>query len=93
MKLNKAMSSFFYTLAILVLSILYAGLVLSAIFSVLAGILRTFGFEQIKMGIWYGVELPIALSIPLSVLVSFFLLFCSHYVKRFITFFVSKLKC
>lgn len=68
----KIILAFFCSLATLVLSILYAGLMVSAILSILAGILRTVGFEQIKMSIWQGVDLPVILSIPLSLVVSFF---------------------
>ncbi|TDX99409.1 UNVERIFIED_CONTAM: hypothetical protein BJ099_11624 [Lysinibacillus xylanilyticus] len=89
---KKIVQSFFCSLALLVLSVLYVGLVLSALLSILAGILRTFGLEQIKMGIWYGVELPVIFSIPLALLVSLLLFFCSIYVKRSILFCFSKLR-
>ncbi|MFE3576954.1 hypothetical protein [Lysinibacillus sp. NPDC059133] len=88
----KIIQGFFCSLALLVLSILYAGLVLSALLSIVAGILRTFGLEQIQMSIWNGVELPIAFSIPLALLVSLLLFFCSVYIKRSIQFCFSKLK-
>ncbi|WP_323648458.1 hypothetical protein [Lysinibacillus xylanilyticus] len=88
----KIIQGFFCSLALLVLSVLYAGLVLSALLSIVAGILRTFGLEQIQMSIWHGVELPIAFSIPLAILVSLLLFFCSIYVKRSIRFCSSKLK-
>ncbi|MGE7695502.1 hypothetical protein ACQKNC_15505 [Lysinibacillus sp. NPDC094177] len=81
----KIIQSFFYSMALLVLSVLYVGLVLSALLSILAGILRTLGLEQIQMGIWYGVELPVIFSIPLALLVSLLLFFCSIYVKRSIS--------
>jgi len=84
--------TFFGSLALLVLSVLYAGLVFSALLSILAGILRTFGLEQIQMSIWNGVELPIGFSIPLALLVSLLLFFCSMYIKRAIQFCFSKLK-
>ncbi|MDD1501344.1 hypothetical protein PVA17_00945 [Lysinibacillus sp. CNPSo 3705] len=88
----KIIQGFFCSLALLVLSILYAGLVFSALLSIVAGILRTFGLEQIQMSIWYGVELPIVFSIPLALLVSLLLFFCSMYIKRSIQFCNSKLK-
>jgi len=87
----KIIQGFFCSLALLVLSILYAGLIFSALLSVVAGILRTFGLEQIQMSIWNGVELPIAFSIPLALLVALLLFFCSMYVKRSIQFCYSKL--
>ncbi|MFJ8100584.1 hypothetical protein [Lysinibacillus sp. NPDC096212] len=88
----KIIQGFFCSLALLVLSILYAGLVLSALLSIVAGILRTFGLEQIQMSIWNGVELPIAFSISLALLVSLLLFFCSMYIKHSIQFCFSKLK-
>ncbi|KOS61113.1 hypothetical protein AN161_19220 [Lysinibacillus sp. FJAT-14222] len=88
----KIIQAFFCSSALLVLSILYVCLVVSALVSILAGILRTFGLEQIKMGIWYGVDLPVIFSIPLALLVSFLLFFCSMYVKRSIVFCLSKLR-
>ncbi|MFF5995063.1 hypothetical protein AAGS61_09930 [Lysinibacillus sp. KU-BSD001] len=92
MTLIKITTAFFYSLAIVVLSVLFIGLVLSAVLSILAGILRTFGFEQIKMSIGYGIDLPIALSIPLSLLAAFLLFFCSFYIKRLIKFILLKLR-
>ena len=83
---------FFCLLAIPVLCVLYVGLIISALLSILAGVLRTFGLQQIEMSIWPGVSLPIALSIPFSLLFSLLLLYCSIYVKRSIPFCVSKLK-
>ncbi|MFJ3389049.1 hypothetical protein [Lysinibacillus sp. NPDC086135] len=88
----KIIQGFFYSLALLVLSVLYAGLILSALLSMVAGILRTIGLEQIQMSIWNGVELPIAFSIPLALLFSLLLFFCSMYIKRSIQFCFSKLK-
>ncbi|WP_284141816.1 MULTISPECIES: hypothetical protein [unclassified Virgibacillus] len=88
----KAIYSFFYLLIIPVLSVLYAGLIISATISILAGILRTFGFDQIKMSIWYGIDLPVALSIPLAIIVSAFLFVCSRYIKRLIIFCVTSLR-
>jgi len=92
MELIKMMRTFFYFLTIPVLSVLYIGLILSALLSIFAGILRTFGFEQINMSIWYDVALPEALSIPFSLVVSFFLIIGSLYVKRSIKFCVSNLR-
>ncbi|MFJ7186436.1 hypothetical protein [Lysinibacillus xylanilyticus] len=89
---KKIVQSFFCSLVLLVLSVLYAGLVLSALISIVAGILRTFGLEQIQMSIWKGVELPIGFSIPLALLVSLLLFFCSMYIKRAIQFYFSKLR-
>ncbi|MGY3187568.1 hypothetical protein [Lysinibacillus sp. TE18511] len=88
----KIIQAFFCSLALLVLSVLYAGLVLSALLAMLAGILRTFGLDQIKMSIWYGVDLPVMFSIPLALLVALLLFFCSIYVKRSISFCFSKLR-
>ncbi|MDM5250976.1 MULTISPECIES: hypothetical protein [unclassified Lysinibacillus] len=88
----KIIQGFFCSLALLVLSVLYAGLVLSALLSIVAGILRTFGLEQIQMSIWNSVELPVAFSIPLALLVALLLFYCSMYVKRSIQFCFSKLK-
>ncbi|MGE7114106.1 hypothetical protein [Lysinibacillus sp. NPDC047702] len=88
----KIIQSFFCSLALFVLVILYAGLILSALLSILAGILRTSGLEQIKMSLWSGVDLPVAFSIPLALLVALLLFFCSMYVKRSIRFCLSKLK-
>ncbi|GIN23327.1 hypothetical protein [Siminovitchia fordii] len=92
MNLKKIIYSFFYSLTIPVLSILYAGLIVSTIICMLAGILRTFGFEQIKMSIWSGIDLPVALSIPFAIIVSLFLIIGSLYVKRLINFCISNLK-
>jgi len=92
MTIIKIIQAFFCSLALLVLSILYAGLVLSALLAILAGILRTFGLDQIKMSIWYGVDLPVMFSIPLALLVALLLFFCSKYVKRSIQFCFSKLR-
>lgn len=88
----KIIQSFFCSLALLVLVILYAGLILSALLSILAGILRTVGLEQIKMSLWSGVDLPVVFSIPLALVVALLLFFCSMYVKRSIQFCLSKLK-
>lgn len=92
MTLLKYIFAFFCSLSILVLSVLYAGLIISALLSILAGILRTFGIDQLQMAIWYGVELPVAFSIPFSLFISLLLFFCSIYVKRSIIFCVSKLR-
>ena len=70
----------------MVLSVLYVGLLLSAGLSILAGFLRTFGVDQIKMGIWYGVDLPVMFSIPFALLVALLLFFCATYIKRSIVF-------
>ncbi|MFJ5791824.1 hypothetical protein ACIP9G_17315 [Lysinibacillus sp. NPDC093197] len=83
---------FFCSLALVVLTVLYVGLVVSALITILAGILRTVGIDQIKMSIWQGVDLPIVFSIPLALVVSGILFYCSLYVKRSITFCFSKLK-
>jgi len=92
MTFAKIIQGFFCSLALLVLVILYAGLILSALLSIVAGILRTFGLEQIKMSLWSGVDLPVAFSIPLALLVALLLFFCSMYIKRSIQFCLSKLK-
>lgn len=92
MNIKKIISSFFYLLTIPVLAVLYVGLIVSAIISMLAGILRTFGFEQIKMVIWPGIDLPVPLSIPLALIVSFILIIILLYVKRLINFCVSSLR-
>ncbi|MEK5330665.1 hypothetical protein [Lysinibacillus sp. FSL W8-0992] len=83
---------FFCSLALVVLTVLYVGLVVSALITILAGILRTVGIDQIKMSIWQGEDLPIVFSIPLALVVSGILFYCSLYVKRSITFCFSKLK-
>ncbi|WP_102273446.1 hypothetical protein [Cytobacillus massiliigabonensis] len=86
MNIKKRVLSFLMSLTIPVLSVLYLGMMLSALISIFAGILRTIGFEQIKMSIWHGIDLPIALSIPVSLIVSFLLYRGSLYVKRSIKF-------
>ncbi|MDM5231066.1 hypothetical protein [Lysinibacillus pakistanensis] len=88
----KIIQSFFCSLALLVLVILYAGLILSALLSIVGGLLRTIGLEQIRMSLWSGVDLPVAFSIPLALVVALLLFFCSMYVKRSIQFCLSKLK-
>ncbi|KPN94446.1 hypothetical protein [Lysinibacillus sp. ZYM-1] len=88
----KLLQTFFCSLALVVLSVLYAGLLLSGVLSILAGFLRTFGLDQIKMSIWYGVELPVMFSIPLAVLVAVLLFFCAKYVKRPMVFCLSKIR-
>jgi len=92
MNIKIMIRGFLYSLTIPVLSVLYVGMVLSAIISMLAGILRTLGFEQIKMSIWQGIDLPVVLSIPLSLVVSFFLIIVSLYIKRSLKFCVSSLR-
>lgn len=92
MNIKKILYPFFYLLTIPVLFILYVGLIISTIISMLAGILRTFGFEQIKMSIWPGIDLPISLSIPLAMIVSFFLIVSSLYIKRLVNFCYSNLR-
>lgn len=91
-KLKKIILAFFISLSIPVLFVLYVGLILSAIISILAGLFRTIGFEQIEMSIWNGMELPVSLSIPLSLIVSSLLIIVSVYIKRSIKFCVSHLK-
>ena len=88
----KMIRGFFCFLALIVLTILYVGLVVSAIISILAGILRTVGIDEIKMSIWQGIELPVAFSLPFALVISCLLFFCSLYIKRSITFCFSKLK-
>jgi len=88
----KIIQGFFCSLALFVLVILYAGLILSALLSIAGGLLRTIGLEQIKMSLWSGVDLPVAFSIPLALVVALLLFFCSMYVKRSIQFCLSKLK-
>ncbi|WP_096186361.1 hypothetical protein [Evansella halocellulosilytica] len=92
MNIKKVIFPFFYLLTIPVLSILYVGLIVSTIISMLAGILRTFGFEQIRMGIWPGIDLPVPLSIPFAIIVSFILIIILLYVKRLINLCVSSLR-
>lgn len=92
MVIVKMVRTFLYFLTIPVLSVLYFGLILSAIISIIAGILRTFGFEEIKMSIWHNVALPVSLSIPLSLVVSSLLVIVSLYIKRSIKYCVSQLK-
>ncbi|MFJ5766978.1 hypothetical protein ACIP9C_16630 [Lysinibacillus sp. NPDC093210] len=88
----KMIRGFFCSLALVVLTVLYVGLVVSGLLAILAGILRTVGIDQIKMSIWQGVDLPVVFSIPLALVVSGFLFYCSLYVKRSMTFCFSKLK-
>ncbi|MFL1998227.1 hypothetical protein VYF65_004027 [Lysinibacillus irui] len=88
----KMLQAFFCSLALVVLSVLYIGLLLSAILSIFAGFLRTFGLDQIKMSIWYGVDIPIIFSIPLALLVAVLLFFCATYIKRSIVFCISNLR-
>ena len=92
MTIIKIIQSFFCSLALFVLVILYAGLILSALLSIAGGLLRTMGLEQIRMSLWSGVDLPVAFSIPLALVVALLLFFCSMYVKRSIQFCLSKLK-
>ncbi|MEK5108791.1 hypothetical protein MHI57_19135 [Cytobacillus sp. FSL K6-0129] len=87
----KMIRSFLYLLAIPVLFILYIGLIFSAVFSLAAGILRTFGFEQIPMTIWKDIDLPVILSIPFSLILSIILFIVCIYVKRSITYLKSHL--
>ena len=88
----KIILGFFCLLAIPILSVLYVGLIISALLSITVGVLRTFGLQEIGMSIWPGISLPISLSIPFSLLISILLFYCSIYVKRSIPFCVSKLK-
>ncbi|PWU69866.1 MULTISPECIES: hypothetical protein [Gracilibacillus] len=82
---------FWLLLSIPVLSVLYAGLLVSAILIILAGLFRTFGFEQIKMSIWPSVELPIMFSIPLSLGVSILLFIASYHIGKSIRYCMGKL--
>ncbi|WP_349725854.1 hypothetical protein [Lysinibacillus capsici] len=86
------LKTFFCSLAVMVLSVLYVGLLLGAGLSILAGFLRTFGVDQIKMGLWYGVELPVMFSIPFALLIALLLFFCTIYIKRSIVFCLSILR-
>jgi len=88
----KMIQAFICLLAIPVLSVLYVGLIGSALLSIVAGILRSFGFQQIGMSIWLGVSLPVVLSIPFSLLFSLLFFYCSIHVKRCIPFCIAKLK-
>lgn len=88
----KMIRTFLFSLTTLVLAVLYVGMILSALISFLAGILRTIGFRQIKMSLWYGIDLPVAFSIPLSLIVSIILIVGSMYVKRSIKFCVSNIR-
>ena len=88
----RIIQAFFCLLAIPVLYVLYIGLVVSALLSIIAGILRTIGFQQIDMSILPGISLPIILSIPFSLLFCLLFFYCSVYVKRSIPFCVSKIK-
>lgn len=88
---KKTVITFFLYQAILVLSVLYAGLLLSALLSIIAGILRTFGLRQISMSIWYNVELPVLLSIPVAFLFAYLLFIGSRYVKTAIKTCATKL--
>ena len=88
----RIIQAFFCLLAIPVLYVLYIGLVVSALLSIVAGVLRTIGFQQIGMSILPGISLPIILSIPFSLLFCLLFFYCSVYVKRSIPFCVAKLK-
>jgi len=90
--LLKMLKAFSCLLALVVLSVLYVGLLFSAGLSIIAGFLRTFGMEQIKMGLWYGVDLPVMFSIPFSLLIALLLFFCATYIKRSIVFCLSNLR-
>ncbi|MDO6447928.1 hypothetical protein [Oceanobacillus profundus] len=83
---------FLLLLTIPVLYVLYVGLMLCALLILLAGILRTFGIEQIQMSIWQGIELPAVLSIPISLAVSILLVICSLYVRRSIRYCIVRIR-
>ncbi|WP_340002601.1 hypothetical protein [Oceanobacillus sp. FSL K6-0127] len=83
---------FLLVLTIPVLYVLYIGLMLCALLILLAGILRTFGIEQIQMSIWQGIELPAVLSIPISLAVSILLVICSLYVRRSIRYCIVRIR-
>lgn len=89
---KRTIGGFILILAIPVLSVLYAGLILSACISVVAGILRTLGFHQLQMSIGPEYNLPVYLSIPFALLVASLLFFASVYVKRSIRSCMSSLK-
>ncbi|SES15914.1 hypothetical protein SAMN04487944_1218 [Gracilibacillus ureilyticus] len=91
MIISNMLVRFLFLLSIPVLAVLYAGLLVSALISVIAGLLRTFGFEQIKMSLWQGMDLPAALSIPLSLAVAAILVTGSFFVGRSIRYCVRKL--
>ena len=83
---------FLLLLTIPVLYVLYVGLMLCALLILLAGILRTFGIEQIQMSIWQGIELPAVLSIPISLAVSILLIIGSLYVRRSIRYCIVRIR-
>jgi len=87
----KVIRGFFCTLTLMVLTILYGGLVVSALIAILASILRTLGVDQLKMSIWQGVDVPVAFSIPFALVFACLLFYCSIHVKRAISFCFSKL--
>ncbi|WP_163582060.1 hypothetical protein [Gracilibacillus saliphilus] len=84
MTLTSILLRFFLLLTIPVLSIFYAGLIVAVFLSISGGVLRTLGFDQIQMGIWPGIELPVALSIPFALGVSLLLIIGAFYTRRFI---------
>ncbi|MDQ0226393.1 hypothetical protein [Metabacillus niabensis] len=92
MKIFKMIKAFLFSLCIPVLSVLYIGLIVSAIVSILAGILRTVGYEQIKLSIWKGIELPVTFSLPFSFTVSFLLIYLSIFIKRSINYLVTNVR-
>jgi len=81
----------FCTLALVVLTVLYGGLVISALIAILASILRTLGVDQIKMSVWQGIDVPVAFSIPFALVISCILFYCSLHVKRAMSFCFKKL--
>ena len=52
------------------LAVLSVGLFVSAVAALFGGLLRTLGFSIIQMTIWSGVEIPVAFSLPMSILVA-----------------------
>lgn len=92
MNIKRIIHRFIYLLTIPVLYTLYIGFIISTVISMLAGILRTFGVKLIKMSIWPGIDLPVAFSIPLAVIVSLLLIVGSLYLKRLINFCISNLR-
>ncbi|OZI13579.1 hypothetical protein CEW92_00660 [Bacillaceae bacterium SAS-127] len=86
------LKKFMFILSLPVLSVLYLGLLGSVLFALLAGLLRTFGFEAVKITIWPDIAIPAMFSFPFALLVALLLFFCSIYIKRLLKFVFSNVQ-
>ncbi|WP_077299204.1 hypothetical protein [Virgibacillus pantothenticus] len=77
---------FLATLGLLIFSLLYVGLIVSAVIGLGASILRTIGITQIEMTLTPNIPVPRYLSIPVMCVVVAVLLITAKYVKRIINF-------